>query len=229
MLRATFERELQRLQDRLLALGNEVGDNVVEAVEVLRRRDMIGAQRLIAADLWVNERRIGIMTDALLLIATQQPMAGDMRLIASIIEITGELERINDYAKGIAKINLMIGEASVGELLVEMPEMAEKMRAMLYQALEAFSRRDAALARAIPAADDEVDALFNQTYRELVIAVMDDPSLIEHVNRLEWAAHNLERAADRVTNICEWIVYAAVGEYVEMDSEIEAPPQYRRD
>ena len=227
MIRGTFERELQALQDRLLALGSEVGENIVKAVDVLKMRDSLGARRLIEGDLDVNSKRIAIMTDALTLIATQQPMAGDMRLIASIIEITGELERINDYSKGIAKNSLMIGSASIPDVIGHMPEMAQKTQEMLRRALEASIRRDAEAARTIPEADDEIDALFNRTYRGLLAYVADNPGSYELINYLEWALHNLERAADRVTNICEWVVYNVTGEYVEMDSELEAPPEPR--
>ena len=140
MIRGSFERELQDLQDRLLALGSEVGENIVKAVDVLQQRDSTSARRLIDADKDVNRKRIEIMTDALTLIATQQPMAGDMRLIASIIEITGELERINDYSKGIAKNSLLIGSMSIPDVIGHMPEMARKTQEMLQRALEASSR-----------------------------------------------------------------------------------------
>jgi phosphate transport system protein len=147
-----------------------------------------------------------------------------MRLIASIIEITGELERINDYSKGIAKNSLLIGSMPLPNIPDHMPEMALKTQAMLRRALEAASRRDAELAQIIPDDDDEIDALFNATYRALLTYVADNPGSYKLINYLEWALHNLERAADRVTNICEWVVYNVTGEYVEMDSEFEAPP-----
>jgi len=224
MLRATFERELQDLKDRTLALGVEVENNIVEVIRVLGERDGKAAKRLIAGDLEINRKRIAIMNDGLVLIATQQPMAGDMRLIASVTEIAGELERINDYVKGIARISLMIGTDPIPGALDGLPLMAEKTRLMLEQALSAAIDADVELAREIPKLDDEIDFLFNDTYRQLVELVTDDPSLIERANHLEWVAHNIERAADRVTNICEWIVYMVTGEYIEMDSELEAPP-----
>ncbi|HCB49011.1 MAG: hypothetical protein AMJ56_09925 [Anaerolineae bacterium SG8_19] len=224
MLRTNFERGLQQLRDQILSLGSQVGDNIVTSIEVLFARDVNGAQHLIAGDIDVNQRRIKIMNDALTLIATQQPMAGDMRLIASSIEISGELERINDYVKGIARISLMIGPEPIPDVLDGLSQMAEKTKDMLRRALDAASRGDADLARAIPAEDDEVDALFNEIYRNLVAFVTENPSKIEMSNHLEWAVHNLERAADRVTNICEWVVYMNTGEYIEMDSELEAPP-----
>jgi phosphate transport system protein len=223
-VRKTFDQELQNLQDRLLALGSQVGEDIVRSVAALIERDAITARRLIEADEDVNEKRIQIMTDALTLIARQQPMAGDMRLIASILEITGELERINDYAKGIARNSLMIGAVSIPDVIGDMPDMALKTRSMLQRALEAHALRDAELARTIPAGDDEIDALFNKIYRQTLSYVADHPGAFELINYLEWALHNLERAADRVTNICEWVVYNVTGEYVEMDSEFEAPP-----
>jgi phosphate transport system protein len=224
MVRSNFERELQKLRDQILTLGSQVGENIVLSVDVLQDRNIIAAQRLINGDKEVNQKRIKIMNEALTLIATQQPMAGDMRLTAAAIEISGELERINDYVKGIARITLMIGPEPLPDAMDGLSVMAQKTRDMLQKALDAADRRDADLARAIPAEDDEVDELFNETYRRLVTFVGENPDKIELANHLEWAAHNLERAADRVTNICEWVVYITTGEYIEMDSELEAPP-----
>jgi phosphate transport system protein len=217
MIRETFERELQRLQDEALVLGSLVEKALTESVEVLKRRDMAGSRRLIAQDRLINEKRFAIENDAMVLIATQQPMAGDLRTIAAVLDITHELERIGDYAKGIAKINLMIGDEPLVKPLVDIPRMAEKARDMLHRALEAFVEQDTALARAIPAEDDEVDNLYNQVYRELITYVLADPRTIEQANYLLWAAHNLERAADRVTNVCERVIFTVTGEMVEMD------------
>jgi phosphate transport system protein len=219
MPRDTFDRQLQHLQDDTLALGSMVENALTESVEVLKRRDMEGSRRLIAQDRQVNEKRFAIEAEALTLIATQQPIAGDLRTIAAVLDITSELERIGDYAKGIARINLMIGEEPLVKPLVDVPRMAAKARDMLHRALEAFVRQDVELARAIPAEDDEVDYLYNQVYRELVTFILADPSAIEPANYLLWVAHNLERAADRVTNICERVVFTVTGEMAEMDVE----------
>jgi phosphate transport system protein len=219
MPRETFERELQALQDELLTLGSMVESMILDAVQVLKKRDMQGAHRLIAVDRIVNAKRFAIESDALALIATQQPMAGDLRTLAAVLDIATELERMGDYAKGIARINLMIGEAPLIKPLVDIPLMAGRASQMLHQALDAFVRRDVAMARSIPDQDDMVDHLYNQVFRELVTFILVDPKNIEQANYLLWAAHNLERTADRVTNICERIVFTVTGELAEMDQE----------
>jgi len=218
-LRETFEQELQRIQDEVLVLGSMVEKAIVESVEALKKRDLEVARRLIVEDRLLNEKRFAIEDDALALIATQQPIAGDLRTIAAVLAITSELERIGDYAKGISKINLMMGEAPFVKPLVDIPRMAEKARDMLHQALKAFVQRDVDLARAIPDEDDEVDALYNQVYRELLTFIINDPSTIDQATYLLWVAHNLERAADRVINICERVVFTVTGEMMEMDAD----------
>ena len=223
-LRETFERELQRIQDEVLVLGSMVEKAIIESVENLKRRDLEGARRLIAEDRMLNERRFAIEHDALILIATQQPMASDLRTIAAVLAIITELERIGDYAKGISKINLMMEETPLLKLLVDIPRMAEKARDMLHRALEAFVQQDVDLARAIPNEDDEVDALYNQVYREFLTFIINDPATTDQATYLLWAAHNLERAADRVINICERVVFAVTGKMMEMDVEDSASP-----
>ncbi|MBC7250393.1 MAG: phosphate signaling complex protein PhoU [Anaerolineae bacterium] len=219
MPRETFDRKLQILQDEVLILGSMVENALTGAVETLKQRDMEGSRRLIAEDRAINKKRFAIEADALVLIATQQPMASDLRILAAILDIASELERIGDYAKGIAKVNLMIGEQPLLKPLIDVPRMAEKARDMLHRALDAFIRQDIELARAIPLEDDEVDGLYNQVYRELMTYVISDPRTIDQANHLLWVAHNLERAADRVTNICERVVFTVTGKMIEMDVE----------
>lgn len=218
MPRETFDRELRRLEDEVLVLGSMVERAIAESVDALKRRDFEASRRIIAADRDINAKRYQIETDALILIATQQPMAGDLRVLAAILDIASELERMGDYAKGIARINLMIGDQPLIKPLIDIPRMCEKACSMLRRALEAFARRDVEMARAIPAEDDEVDALYNQVYRELVTYIMADPKNIDQANYLLWAAHNLERAADRVTNLCERVVFTVTGELRELNA-----------
>jgi len=201
MVRQAYDLELQRLQDEVLALGSMVEKALVRSVEQLKQRDLDGSRLLIVADRKINERRFAIEGDVLTLIVTQAPMAGDMRLLAAVLEISTELERMGDYAKGIARINLMIGEQPLLKPLIDLPIMAEKARTMLHDALMAFVHQDVAQARAIPKQDDEVDHLYQEINSELISHIMKDPSIIEQANLLLWAAHNLERTADRVINL----------------------------
>ncbi len=221
MIRKAFEQDLQRLQEEVLVLGSMVEEALTASVDSLKRRDMEASRRIIANDRQINEKRFALEAQALTLIATQQPMASDLRTLAAVLEIVTELERMGDYAKGIAKINLMIGDEPLIKPLIDIPRMAEKARDMLHRALEAFIRRDVELAQAIPEEDDEVDALYNQVYRELMTFIMADPHTIEQANYLLWAAHNLERTADRVTNICERVIFTVTGEMIEMDVDEE--------
>ncbi|MAT96135.1 MAG: phosphate transport system regulatory protein PhoU [Anaerolineaceae bacterium] len=214
MLRETYTKELRHLQDEILRMGSEVEENLLKAVEALIKRDLTLSEKLVQADKWFNQRRIDIGSDAFGIIATQQPIASDLRLIAASLEIAGELERIHDYVKGIGNISLMISEAEVpAELTVHMPQMAEKARYMLHRSLDAFTERNSQLAYETIKSDDEVDKLYNKTYRAVMTYMAANPESFELAQRLEWAAHNLERAADRVTNMCEWVFYLATGQY----------------
>jgi phosphate transport system protein len=217
MPRETFERELRKLQDDILMLGSMVEQAVRDAVEALKQRDLEAARRIYASDRLINAKRYQIEQNCLILIATQQPMASDLRMLAAILEINTELERIGDYAKGICRINLLLGSEPLVKPLVDIPRMAELGLSMLHRALGAFVARDAEKARAIPAEDDQVDALYNQVYHDLLQIMISDPKMIDRANYLVWAAHNLERLADRVTNICERTVFLATGEIMEMD------------
>jgi phosphate transport system protein len=219
MPREMFDHELQRLQDEMLTMASMVEEAITASVDALKRRDMQASQRLIAHDREINRKRFDIEEDCLVAIATQQPMASDLRILAAVLDIISELERIGDYAKGISRINLMIGEEPLLKPLIDVPTMAEKARSMLHQSLDAFVQRDVELARAIPKQDDDVDALYNQVYRELITYILADPKAIEQANYLLWTAHNLERAADRVTNICERVIFTVTGKMEEMDVE----------
>ncbi|TET53789.1 MAG: phosphate signaling complex protein PhoU [Anaerolineales bacterium] len=223
MTRAAFERELKRLQDETLALGSMVQRAITEAVDALMTRDLGASRRLVLEDQAINEKRFAIEADTLVAIATQQPMAGDLRGLAAILEIITELERIGDYAKGISRISLMLKEGRILKPLSEIRTMSEKALDMLSRALDAFVRKDVGLARSIPLEDDEVDALYNQLYQKLLNHIIEDQNLIDEASQLLWVAHNLERAADRVTNICERVVFTSTGEMVEMDQEEGGP------
>ena len=216
MIRKTFEHELQQVKDEILVLGNMVEQAVADSREALKKRDVKASKMIYEQDRKINEKRFAIENQCMILIATQQPMARDLRLLASMLDVASEMERMGDYAKGVATINIRMGDQPLLKPLIDLPRMAAKAADMLHRALTAFMNEDVEAARAIPAEDDEVDALYDQIYRELMTFVIQDPKVIERANLLLWAAHNMERLADRVTNICERTVFVVTGEIKEL-------------
>lgn len=218
MLRKTFENEIRQVKDDVLLLGSMVEQAILNSVDSLKKRDIKAAQQILDDDKLINQKRFEIENKLMILIATQQPMAHDLRLLASCMEIISELERMGDYAKGIANINLRMSDQPLLKPLIDVPRMAQKGVDMLHRALTAFVNEDVETAKKLPVEDDEVDALYNQVYRELMTFVISDPKSIERANWLLWVAHNLERVADRVTNICERTVFIVTGEMTEIKS-----------
>ncbi|MCQ3936162.1 MAG: phosphate transport system regulatory protein PhoU [Chloroflexi bacterium] len=216
MIRKTFESDIQQVKDEVLLLGSMVEHAIIGSVEALKKRDIKAAEKIIAEDKEINKKRFAIENQLMILIATQQPMAHDLRLLASTMEIISELERMGDYAKGIANINVRMGDEKLLKPLIDIPRMAQKGADMLHRALTAFVNEDVEAAKTIPMEDDEVDALYNQIYRELMVFIIEDPKNIERANWLLWVAHNLERVADRVTNICERTIFIATGDLGEI-------------
>lgn len=215
--RATFDRQLAALKDDVLILGSMVDKAIDRSVEALKRRDRNEAQVIISDDMKINRKRFEIEEKCLLLLATQQPMASDLRIIAGIMNIITDLERMGDHAEGIAKINLMMGDEPLIKPLVDVPKMADRTRDMLHRTLDALVARDAEAAKALAAEDDVVDELYNTVYRDLLDIMIKDPSSISRATYLLWAAHNLERIGDRITNICERIVFMVTGQMEEMN------------
>jgi phosphate transport system protein len=209
--RSKFHRELERLQDEVLVLGSMVEKATLRAVDALRERDAAAAHVIEAEDVLINRKRFDIEEAALLLIATQQPMASDLRRLAAIVHIVTDLERMGDYAAGIAHICIEIADEPLVKPLIDIPRMAAIAASMLRRALDAFIARDVAAAEAIAHEDDEVDALYQQVYRELLMIMLANPRTIDQATHLLWVAHNLERVADRVQNICERVVFVATG------------------
>jgi phosphate transport system protein len=214
--RATLERHLSEIQSDLLVMGSMVGKAIMRSVEGLKARDLSAAQKVIEDDAQVNQKRFDIEEKCVRLLATQQPMAGDLRTLVAVLNIIIELERIGDHAEGIAKITLMIGDEPPLKPLIDIPSMAQKATEMLDQSLEAFVNRDEEMARRVILRDDEVDGLYNQVFRELISFMVEDPRSITRATRLLWVAHNLERIADRVTNMCERVVFLVTGKMEEL-------------
>ena len=219
MTRESLDHKLQMLADELKVMAGMVETATLGAVEALKNKDLVSAQQIYRADQLINARRFELENDCIITIATQQPIvARDLRRVASLLDVASEMERMGDYAKGIARICLLIGDQPLIKPLIDIPRMANQTVSMLHRAVTAFIDTDVEAARQIPNEDDEIDALYNQVYRELVMIMLRDPSTIDQANHLMWAAHNLERMADRVTNICERTIYVATNEMREIDN-----------
>ena len=214
-IRSTFHKKLQEIQDDILIMGSMVSKATLLAIEALQKRDLELAKQIIADDKKINRKRFDIEEKCIQLIATQQPMASDLRTIVAVLNIITELERIGDYAEGNAKITIMIGNEPPLKPLIDIPRMADKTADMLNRALTAFINHDADAAIKISAEDDFIDNLYDQVFRELLTFMAEDPKTITRATRLIWVTHNLERSADRVTNICERIVFMVTGKMEE--------------
>ena len=209
--RTGFDHELQVLQDQILLMGSMVEKQLDHAVDALRTMDHDAARVVIAGDDEIDRMRFAVEEHAIQLIATQQPMASDLRTIVAALSIVVDMERMGDHAEGIAKIVLKHGDQGLLKPLIDIPRMAQIGGSMLHGALDAFVSRDADQARLVMDADDEVDQLYDQVYRELLTFMLNDPKTIDRATWLLWVAHNLERIADRATNIAERVIYLTTG------------------
>lgn len=217
MPRDTFASQLDELKTQVLQLGVTTGQAITDGVEALKTRDRVLSQSIIVHDSDINQKRYAIEERCYTLIATQQPLAGDLREIISVLLIAIELERIADHAKNLAEIVIHMGTEPLLKPLVDIPRMANLCREMLSQSLDAFTRKDARMAAAVCNRDDEIDHLYQQVFRELMTYVVEDPRVVQRALNLLFAAHNLERIGDRITNIGERVIYAATGQLEELN------------
>jgi phosphate transport system protein len=215
-IRTTFHKRLKEIQNDVLVMGSMVEKAIDRSVAALKQRDLKLAEQIIQDDKMINQKRYDIEEACIELIATQQPMASDLRIIVSVLSIITELERIGDHAEGIAKIAVMIGDEPPVKPLIDIPRMADRTCDMLKRSLGALIDHDAETAKQIVAGDDDVDHLYDQVFRELLSFMAEDPKTITRATRLIWVAHNLERSADRVTNICERVVFIVTGKMEEI-------------
>jgi phosphate transport system protein len=217
MTRTDFDRQLAEVQEDMLVMAGMVEAAIERGIDALKTRNVELARQIISDDANINRKRYDAEDKCLELIATQQPLASDLRTIVSVLHITVDLERMGDHAEGIAKIALMLADEPPLKPYIDIPRMAELTTGMLMDSVEAFKSRDTGLARAICDRDDEVDALYEQVYRELLTFMINDPRSIHRATWLLWVAHNLERIGDRVTNICERVVYLVEGRIQELN------------
>jgi phosphate transport system protein len=216
MPRSTYERHLQDLQDQVLAMGSMVESSLYRSMESLKNRNIKLAKQVIEDDELIDIKRYEIEESCIDLIVTQQPMAVDLRIIIAVLNIIVDLERIGDHAEGIGKITVMIGDEPPLKPLIDLPRMTDMTISMLHRMLQAFIKHDSESAKSICNEDDAVDSLYDQVFRELLTFMAEDPHTITRATRLIWVAHNLERSADRVTNIGERIIYVVTGSRDDM-------------
>ncbi len=208
---------MAELERDVMEMGEMVARAIDRSIKALKNRDLEEAERIIKDDAEIDSKRWSIEEKCINLIATQQPVASDLRNIIALLNIIVDLERMGDHAEGIAKIVLKLGKEPLIKPLIDIPRMAEKGIDMLRRSLKAFVNRDVEEAKRICDEDDEVDMLYEQVYRELLTFMLEDPRLITRATYLIWVAHNLERIADRVTNICERIVFLVKGRVEELN------------
>jgi len=215
-----LDRDLRRLQDNMLALSSLVARTILEAMDILLKPRRGAANALIQSDRDINSRRYRIEEECLLIIARQHPIATDLRIITAVMEIAAELERISDYAKGIAKISLALNPEQELPLAGELMRMGVKVQGMLRRSILAFTERDLALAYQIAEQDVEVDQMYSDIFEKLMVISRDHPDRVTMANYLLWVAHNLERTGDRATNICERVIFIVTGRFIELGEGI---------
>jgi phosphate transport system protein len=217
MTRELFDKKLREMQEDVLIMGSMVEKAIQRSVDALRNRDIALSNLVIADDRAINAKRYEIEEKCIHTIALQQPMAADLRVLVAILFISNELERMADHAEGIGRINLMLGEEPLPRSLAEISEMATKANDMLRRSLSAFIERDAVSARLICDEDDEIDNLYDTAYHALIQEMIKTPSDVQRITYLIWTSHNLERIADRVTNICERVIFMVTGQLEEIN------------
>jgi phosphate transport system protein len=211
-MRESFKKHIEELNRNVIDMSDMVAKATSRSIKALADRNVEEAKRIINDDLLINNKRWEIEEKCINLIALQQPVATDLRDIIAVLNIITELERMGDYAEGIARIVIMLAAEPLVRPLIFTPKMAEKVVSMLKRSMQALVDQDAKTASAICDEDDEVDKLYDEAYHDLLMMMIKDPSLISKATPLIWTAHNLERSADRVTNICERIIFLVTGE-----------------
>ena len=216
-VRAGMDLQLKMLEDEVVMLGGMVEKSIARALDALSRRDLTASEQVVREDDYIDSKRFEIEEKCIDIIATQQPMAGDLRVVVTILHVIVELERMGDYAEGIARISLLMGNEPTLKPLIDIPRMADKATTMLHRSLDALVNRDTVTALQVCSEDDAVDALYDQVYRELLLFMIEDPKVIQRATYLLWVAHDVERIADRATNIAERVVYLVTGKMEEIN------------
>lgn len=226
MIRTELDHKIHYAKDQILLLGSMVEDAMYRSVRALKDHDFDTSQAILESDRPINQKCFDIESAVISSIAREQPAARDLRVFASVLDLCAELERIGDYAKGIAVINLRSGGLSLPKILNDLYYMSERALDMFHRSLTAFALEDAETARCIAQEDDLIDALYMQVYVEVIDLVVGHPNNMERGNHVLWVAHNLERMADRVTNVCERTVFICAGELHAISDTLNHPVRH---
>jgi len=218
MLRKHLDQQIESIKGDISILEKMVVQAVHKSTQALKDNNLNEAQAVFAFDQEINVLRYEIEGAVMVVMATQQPIAHDLRVLASVLTLAAELERVGDYAKGISKINIKSGGLSLPGILADLNYMARKSAGLLRRAVEAFLLEDEESARRIVQEEKVIDSLYQKIYYDALDLAIEDPRNIERVNYVLWAAHNLERVGDRAVNICERTVFVATGKLVEFSS-----------
>ncbi len=226
MTRQELDLKLRYAKDQILILASMVEEAMSFSVRALKDQNLDASKSILEQDIAINRKRYEIENAIISSIATEQPLARDLRRLASVLDLCTELERIGDYAKGIAVINLRSGGLGLPKILNDLYYMSEKALEMFHRALTAFVDEDVDQARLIARDDDLIDGLYQQIYNEVIDLVTVNPANMERGNYVLWVAHNLERMADRVTNICERTAFIVTGELTEIPDMLDEPVRF---
>jgi len=217
MVRQSFDVELESMHHDLIRMGSVVEKQIDDCITALLRQDGEMAQRIIDDDDIVDKMETDIEEKCVKLIARQQPLAIDLRRIFTTIKIVTDLERIADHAVDIAKVTIRIKDEKYIKPLIDIPRMAEIVQGMIRDSLDSYVKLDTNMAETIGKRDDEIDGIYKQVFRELLVFMMEDPKTITQATQFLFICKFLERIADHVTNICEWTVYLVTGEYKDLN------------
>ncbi|MBN1890086.1 MAG: phosphate signaling complex protein PhoU [Thermoflexales bacterium] len=217
--RSVLQHEMTDIQQDILRLGSMVEQAIGRSIQALKERDAGLAQQVIDDDKHINQLRYAIEEACLVTIATQQPAAGDLRTLIAAMHIAGELERMADHAEGVAALTLRMIDQPLLKPLIDVPRMAIICQEMIHASLDAYIKQDAELAKQVAARDDELDVLYEQVFRELLTYMIEDPKNISRATFLLWVTHNLERTGDRVTNVCERVIFMTTGQLGEIKGQ----------
>lgn len=217
MVRQSFDEKLNSLHHDLIRMGSIVEKQIDDCITALARQDDDLANEVIKNDDVIDRMEIDIEEKCVKLIASQQPLAMDLRKIFTTIKIVTDLERIADHAVDIAKVTLRLKDEKYIKPLIDIPRMAEIVQGMIKDSLDAYVKLDTGEAELICKRDDIIDGIYKQVFRELLVFMMEDPKTITQATQFLFVCKFLERIADHVTNICEWIVYLVTGEYKDLN------------